>query len=231
MSTRVQRYEEESSELVTPDAEAAAEDVEDVVAEDGDGERDGSTELAAIPFVGADGYDAYYEGGVATPGVKPVPPLHGASLVPLFRNPAAPWRSAVLTEYFLEKVAAGVPPWQAVRTERWKYIHYTELEGMDELYDLGKDPFEMHNVIREQARAVPALRRELDGLVSPERAAEHDAILGVGDRLVDAVLSGADARRRLPDAVLVGEHVRHLDRAGQSRQPLDRHVRLGLQLR
>ena len=26
---------------------------------------------------------------------------------------------------------------------RWKYIHYLELEGMDELYDLKTDPYEM----------------------------------------------------------------------------------------
>ena len=37
--------------------------------------------------------------------------------------------------------------YQAVRTERWKYIHYTELEGMDELYDLRRDPYEMRNLI------------------------------------------------------------------------------------
>jgi len=30
--------------------------------------------------------------------------------------------------------------YRAVRTERWKYIHYLELEGMDELYDLEVDP-------------------------------------------------------------------------------------------
>jgi arylsulfatase A-like enzyme len=41
--------------------------------------------------------------------------------------------------------------YQAVRTERWKYIHYTELEGMDELYDLQADPYEMKNVIKEPA--------------------------------------------------------------------------------
>ena len=41
--------------------------------------------------------------------------------------------------------------YQAVRTERWKYIHYVELTGMDELYDLAKDPYEMHNVIHDPA--------------------------------------------------------------------------------
>jgi arylsulfatase A-like enzyme len=39
--------------------------------------------------------------------------------------------------------------YRAVRTERWKYIHYGELEGMDELYDLKADPYEMKNLIKE----------------------------------------------------------------------------------
>jgi N-acetylglucosamine-6-sulfatase len=39
--------------------------------------------------------------------------------------------------------------YRAVRTGRWKLIHYLELEGMDELYDLQADPFEMRNLIAE----------------------------------------------------------------------------------
>ena len=41
--------------------------------------------------------------------------------------------------------------YRSVRTERWKYIHRTELQGMDELYDLRRDPFEMHNLIANAA--------------------------------------------------------------------------------
>jgi N-acetylglucosamine-6-sulfatase len=37
--------------------------------------------------------------------------------------------------------------YQAVRTDRWKYIHYLELKGMDELYDLKTDPYEINNLI------------------------------------------------------------------------------------
>ncbi len=37
--------------------------------------------------------------------------------------------------------------YQSVRTERWKYIRYRELKGMDELYDLRADPYELRNVI------------------------------------------------------------------------------------
>jgi arylsulfatase A-like enzyme len=37
--------------------------------------------------------------------------------------------------------------YRAVRTERYKYIRYLELSGMEELYDLETDPNEMRNLI------------------------------------------------------------------------------------
>ena len=53
--------------------------------------------------------------------------------------------------------------YQAVRTERYKYIHYLELAGMDELYDLQADPFELNNIIGTDAgrRLLPDLQAEL----------------------------------------------------------------------
>jgi len=101
-------------------------------------------------------------------GVKPAHRMHGASLVPLLRGDAAGWRKSFLIEYFSDTTMPRMlhMGYQALRTERWKYIRYTELEGMDELYDLQKDPYEMHNAIREQAAALPALRKELDALIA-----------------------------------------------------------------
>jgi len=53
--------------------------------------------------------------------------------------------------------------YQAVRTDRYKYIHYLELPGMDELYDLQTDPFELDNIIAApRGRALlPTLQAEL----------------------------------------------------------------------
>ena len=62
-------------------------------------------------------------------GVEPVSVIHGRSLVPLLRDPSTTWRESILTEYFLEKVAPNARPWQSVRTDRWKYIRYTDLDG------------------------------------------------------------------------------------------------------
>jgi N-acetylglucosamine-6-sulfatase len=89
-------------------------------------------------------------------GAGPLEEAQGRSFAPLLRGAQAGWRESFLAEYFLEKVAPRTPTWQAVRTTRWKYIRYTELEGMDELYDLRSDPHEMHNLIDD-----PAARQEL----------------------------------------------------------------------
>jgi N-acetylglucosamine-6-sulfatase len=50
--------------------------------------------------------------------------------------------------------------YQVVRTERFKYIHYLELNGMDELYDLDEDPYEIMNIIHDPK--TPALLKNLD---------------------------------------------------------------------
>lgn len=84
-------------------------------------------------------------------GVKSPAPMHGKSLVPVFRSADAPLRDSILTEYFLETYVPEVPDWQCMRKGRWKYIHYPTVEGADELYDLTADPREVNNVIGDAA--------------------------------------------------------------------------------
>ena len=58
-------------------------------------------------------------------------------------------RQEILIEYFSDKVYPRIRNmgYQAVRTKRWKYIHYGDISGADELYDLEKDPYELTNRI------------------------------------------------------------------------------------
>ncbi len=68
--------------------------------------------------------------------LKPVPPLDGKSLLPLVRQPTAPWPAATVITW-----ARGN---HAVQTDRWRYMHY--YDGSQELYDHRADPWEWHNL-------------------------------------------------------------------------------------
>jgi N-acetylglucosamine-6-sulfatase len=87
--------------------------------------------------------------------------MQGRSLLPLLRGEPAAWRTSFLVEYWSDKVFPRIAnmAYRAIRTERWKWIRYLELPGMDELYDLQADPYEMANVI--DAPRTQAVRDEL----------------------------------------------------------------------
>ena len=103
--------------------------------------------------------------------VDPPARFHGRSFLPLLRDPSAPWRTSMLAEYFLEKVGPRIPDWQAVRTDRWKLIHYPDFDGMDELYDLASDPGEVTNRIGDPSAqgTLRELRGELKSLLEATR--------------------------------------------------------------
>jgi len=95
--------------------------------------------------------------------------MHGRSLVPWLRGETVPWRDSFLIEHFSDGVFPRMSKmgYQCVRTEQWKYIHYVDLDGMDELYDLRADLLEMTNVIgRADARGtLEAMEAELGRLL------------------------------------------------------------------
>ncbi len=104
-------------------------------------------------------------------GAKTPENIDGKSLLPLLKREKTSWRDSFLIEYFSDKVFPRISKmgYQAVRTDRWKYIHYLELEGMDELYDLKRDPYEMHNVIEQKPSAVSEMKTKLSHLLETSK--------------------------------------------------------------
>lgn len=87
----------------------------------------------------------------------PIPAtMQGRSWRPLLEGADTSVRNHILYEYFQENYAPGVPTILAVRTARWKYLHYPYEEKsayVDELYDLQHDPNETKNLASEPASA------------------------------------------------------------------------------
>jgi N-acetylglucosamine-6-sulfatase len=107
--------------------------------------------------------------------------IQGRSLVPVLRNEQTRVRTRFLAEFFLGETTDATPrfpDWQAVRDERWKFVRYSGLPGMEELYDLKTDPQERKNLATDRAHAaqVASLVRSLEELLAerPEPAVRRD---------------------------------------------------------
>jgi N-acetylglucosamine-6-sulfatase len=107
-------------------------------------------------------------------GAPPRPGIDGRSLVPLFEATPGDWRHSFPIEYTTDIVFPRMLKmgYDAVRTERYKYIRYRELEGMNELYDLQQDPYELRNLI-DSMSSMDLRRRmeaELNELLAPPKS-------------------------------------------------------------
>lgn len=103
-------------------------------------------------------------------GVEIGSSIQGRSLVPLFASTPSDWRQSVLVEFYSNEqpfTHLVDVDYRAVRTSRYKYIHWVKFPDQDELYDLQTDSLERRNVARDPAMAgVRAdMRRELERLV------------------------------------------------------------------
>jgi N-acetylglucosamine-6-sulfatase len=101
-------------------------------------------------------------------GLPPPDSVDGRSFAALLDtrqgNDPAPWRQAFevrkwdpLKDDPSYKAVTYVPPYRAVRTQRYLYVEYEN--GEHELYDLVKDPYELQNIYDS---AAPDLIAELD---------------------------------------------------------------------
>lgn len=92
--------------------------------------------------------------------LKPKRELEGKSLLPLLRNPQAPWERPALATYKRNN--------HTLRSERWRYIRYKD--GTEELYDHENDPLEWHNLADnpEHQHVKKELSRWLPELNAPD---------------------------------------------------------------
>jgi N-acetylglucosamine-6-sulfatase len=102
-------------------------------------------------------------------GVAPSEERQGKSWVPIFNGNVKDWRNSFLVEYNSDIVFPRIVNmgYKAIRNERYKYIHYLDLKGMNELYDLEKDPYELHNMIDDPNMAfiLNDMKEELNRLL------------------------------------------------------------------
>ena len=92
-------------------------------------------------------------------GNAPDPMVDGRSLLPLLAAdpPREPWRQSLVIESVSANRNHGVPPFEGIRTSRYKLVSYRD--GERELYDLAVDPAERINVL---ATTEPSVVAELE---------------------------------------------------------------------
>jgi arylsulfatase A-like enzyme len=83
----------------------------------------------------------------------PVPAsMQGRSLLPVLDQTTAAWRKDFFYEHLFSH--PRIPPSEAVRTERWKYVRYVGMNPpYEELYHLAEDPSERENLASDPAHS------------------------------------------------------------------------------
>ncbi|MBS3776154.1 MAG: sulfatase [Bacteroidales bacterium] len=109
----------------------------------------------------------YAETMLDAAGVEVPSDMQGKSMVPLLEGQNTDWRDALYYHYYEYPGIHAVKRHYGIRTDRYKLIHFYHDVDEWELYDLKKDPNEMHNVIDdpEYIDVKKELRHDLDSIM------------------------------------------------------------------
>ena len=127
-----------------------------------------------------------------------------------------PPREDFLIEYFSDKVFPRIRNmgYQAVRTRRWKYIHYRDLSGADELYDLQRRPLRDDEPDRGPASAADGDAGAVDATEGYLTCRPCGRVCRRSDRIVanrKVGRGGASERRSRYDSMAVAKsHHKHV---------------------
>jgi arylsulfatase A-like enzyme len=116
-------------------------------------------------------------------GVKAPAEVQGTSFLPLLKGDAgsvAGWRKAMYYHYYEYPQPHHVYPHFGVRTDRYKLVRFYGPSDSWELYDLAKDPDEVHNVYGHAGyeRLTDSLKSTLKDLIRQYKDQEAGKIMG-----------------------------------------------------
>jgi len=98
-------------------------------------------------------------------GIKEPADMQGVSFLPLLRGDSAGWRKAMYYHYYEFPQPHHVSPHFGIRTERWVLVRFYGPKDYWELYDLDKDPHELHNVYGSFPAITRGLKDQLRDLI------------------------------------------------------------------
>jgi len=107
-------------------------------------------------------------------GVPAPAEMQGASFVPLLKGDAKSWRKAAYYHYYEFPQPHHVYPHFGIRTEKYTLVRFYDQTDTWELYDLQKDPQEMHNLYGQAAykQLTATLKQQLRQLIQEYKDGE-----------------------------------------------------------
>jgi len=114
-------------------------------------------------------------------GIKPPETMQGISFLKLLDGKLQhiPWRNQLYYHYYEFPEPHHVHPHFGIRTKRHKLIYFYEGMSSWELYDLKKDPHELHNIyqVKSKARIITRLKEQLRSLAVEYKDSEAEKMM------------------------------------------------------